>query len=53
MKSTMSLHIETDTLLRLISHLKLRGGTQDISQAINSAIELWLGEQARLEHQTP
>lgn len=48
MKSTMSLHIETDTLLRLIAHLKLRGGTQDISQTINSAIELWLGEQARL-----
>jgi hypothetical protein len=48
MKSTMSLQVDTDTLLRLISHLKLRGGTQDISQAINSAIELWLSGQAKL-----
>jgi hypothetical protein len=48
MKSTMSLHIDTDTLLRLISHLQLRSGTQDISAAINSAIELWLREQGKL-----
>jgi hypothetical protein len=44
----MSVQIDTDTLLRLISQLKLRGGTQDISEAITSAIELWLREQARL-----
>ncbi|MRW83129.1 hypothetical protein GJ698_03370 [Pseudoduganella sp. FT26W] len=44
----MSVQIDTDTLLRLISQLKLRGGTQDISEAITSAIELWLREQAGL-----
>jgi hypothetical protein len=44
----MTLQVHTDTLLRLISQLKLRGGTQDVSEAINSAIELWLREQAKL-----
>jgi hypothetical protein len=48
MKSTMSLQLDTDTLLQLIFQLKSRGGTQDISQAINSAIELWLREQTKL-----
>ena len=48
MKSIVPLQVDTDTLLRLISQLKLRGGTQDISAAINSAIELWLSEQAKL-----
>lgn len=48
MKSTMHLQVDTDTLLRLISHLKIRGGAQDVSEAINSAIELWLREQSAL-----
>ncbi|NYE64121.1 hypothetical protein FHW58_005356 [Duganella sp. 1224] len=48
MKSTMSLQVDTDTLLRLITQLQRRGGTQDLSPAINSAIELWLREQTRL-----
>jgi hypothetical protein len=48
MKSIVPLQVDTNTLLRLISQLKLRGGTQDISAAINSAIELWLSEQAKL-----
>ncbi|MYM74332.1 hypothetical protein GTP56_19355 [Duganella sp. FT134W] len=48
MKSTMSLQIDTDTLLRLISHLKVRGGAQDVSEAVNSAINLWLREQTQL-----
>lgn len=48
MKSTVSLQIDTDTLLRLISQLKLRGGTQDLSEVATSAIELWLREQSKL-----
>ncbi|QJD91620.1 hypothetical protein HH213_16925 [Duganella dendranthematis] len=48
MKSTVSLQIDTDTLLRLISQLKLRGGTQDLSEVVTSAIELWLREQSKL-----
>jgi hypothetical protein len=44
----MSLQVDTDTLLRLISRLKSRGGTQDISEVITSAIELWLREQSRV-----
>jgi hypothetical protein len=48
MKSTMSLQVDTDTLLKLIGRLRIRGGSQDLSEAINSAIELWLSEQAKL-----
>jgi len=48
MKSTMTLQVDTDTLLQLISHLKMRGGAQDVSEAVNSAIVLWLREQSQL-----
>ncbi len=48
MKSTVSLQVDTDTLLRLISQLKLRGGTLDIAETITSAIDLWLREQSKL-----
>jgi hypothetical protein len=48
MKSTVSLQVDTDTILRLISQLKLRGGTLDIAEAITSAIDLWLREQSKL-----
>lgn len=48
MKSTISLQIDTPLLLRLISQLQIRGGTQDVSDVIGSAIELWLREQANL-----
>lgn len=48
MKSTMTLQVDTDTLLQLISLLKIRGGAQDLSSAINSAIVLWLREQSQL-----
>ncbi|MTV37601.1 hypothetical protein GM676_08385 [Duganella radicis] len=44
----MTLQVDTDTLLQLISHLKVRGGAQDVSEAINSAIVLWLREQSQL-----
>ena len=48
MKSTMTLQVDTDTLLKLIGQLRVRGGSQDLSAAITSAIELWLREQALL-----
>lgn len=48
MKSTVTVQIDTDTLLLLISQLQIRGGAQDVSAAINSAIELWLREQSLL-----
>jgi len=48
MKSTMTLQVDTDTLLKLIGQLRVRGGSQDLSAAISSAIELWLREQSRL-----
>ncbi len=48
MKSTMTLQVDTDTLLKLIGQLRVRGGSQDLSAAITSAIELWLREQSKL-----
>lgn len=48
MKSTVSLQVHPDTLLRLISQLKLRGGNLDLSEAVTSAIDLWLREQSKL-----
>ena len=48
MKSTMTLEVGTDTLLRLIGQLKARGGKQDVSAVINDAIELWMREQSKL-----
>lgn len=48
MKSAMTLHLDTNVLLQLIARLATRGGTQDVSEAVSSAIELWLGEQAKL-----
>jgi hypothetical protein len=49
MKSTMSVQVDTDTLLRLMKQLRNRGGAQDVSDAIGSAIELWLTGQAALQ----
>lgn len=48
MKSTVAMQVDADVMLRLISHLKVRGGAQDVTEAINSAINLWLREQAQL-----
>jgi len=31
MKSTMTLQVDTDTLLKLIGQLRVRGGSQDLS----------------------
>lgn len=48
MKSTLTLQVPTDTLLKLIGQLRNRGGSQDLSEAITSAIDLWLTEQFKL-----
>lgn len=48
MKSTVAVQVDTDAMLRLISHLKVRGGAQDVTEALNGAIDLWLREQAQL-----
>lgn len=48
MKSTVTVQLETDTLLKLINRLSELGGTQDVSEGVSSAIEFWLAEQAKL-----
>jgi hypothetical protein len=48
MKATMSLEVDAHTLQKLIEQLGRRGGTQDLTATITSAIELWLAEQAKL-----
>ena len=47
MNTTMTVQVPTDTLLQLIEKLRRRGGTQDISEAITTAIEYWLEDPAR------
>ena len=48
MKSTVTVQMETSTLLKLINRLSELGGTQDLSEGVSSAIEFWLAEQAKL-----
>lgn len=48
MKSTVTVQLETDTLLKLINRLSELGGTQDVSEGVSAAIEFWLAEQAKL-----
>jgi hypothetical protein len=40
MKSTMSLQIETEVLLRLISQLQIRGGAQALYQLFRCSLPL-------------
>ncbi len=51
MKSTMSVQVDTDVLLALITHLRRSGGPQDPSDAIAHAINAWLGAQQGLAPQ--
>ncbi|SDF96825.1 MULTISPECIES: hypothetical protein [unclassified Duganella] len=44
MFTTVSVQLPTDTLLSLVEQLKRRQGTQDISEAITTAVELWLAD---------
>jgi hypothetical protein len=48
MKSTVTVQLQTTTLLKLIKRLSALGGEQDVSEGIASAIEFWLAEQAKL-----
>lgn len=48
MKSTVSVQVDADVMLRLISHLKVRGGAQDVCEAVSGAVGLWLREQSQL-----
>lgn len=48
MKSTVTLAVEPDTLLRLINQLRRAGGQQDLSDAICIAIRFWLDAQAAM-----
>ena len=48
MKSTVTVQLETGTLLKLINRLSELGGEQDLSAGVSSAIEFWLTEQAKL-----
>ncbi|NYE60409.1 hypothetical protein FHW58_001561 [Duganella sp. 1224] len=45
MFTTVAAHLPTDTLLDLLEQLKRRGGTQDLSEAITTAVEFWLADQ--------
>src|SRR5471030_3031127 len=46
MFTTMSVQLPTHTLLRLVERLRSRGGSQDISEAIGSAVQCWLDGQS-------
>lgn len=46
MFTTMSVQLPTHTLLQLIERLRSRGGSQDMSEAISSAVQLWLDGQS-------
>lgn len=45
MFTTMSVQLPSHTLLELVSHLQRRPGTQDVSEAIATAVEFWLADQ--------
>lgn len=42
MKSTVPVQVPTDTLRRLIDHIGKQGGTQDLAEAVQVAIDGWL-----------
>ncbi len=48
MFTTMSVQLPPHTLLRLVEQLRRAGGVQDISAAINSALEFWLNATTAL-----
>jgi hypothetical protein len=45
MFTTVSAQLPTHTLLELLEQLKRCGGTQDLSEAITTAVEFWLADQ--------
>jgi hypothetical protein len=48
MFTTMSVQLSTDTLLRLVERLRRDGGVQDLSEAMNAALEFWLDAKKAL-----
>jgi hypothetical protein len=38
----MTVQRSTPTLLRLIEYLRMRSGSKDVSEALNTALEFWL-----------
>jgi Arc/MetJ-type ribon-helix-helix transcriptional regulator len=42
MKSTVTVQVDTDTLLKMIRRLNDGGKSPDMSEAVNAAIEFWL-----------
>lgn len=44
MFTTMSVQLPTNTLLDLVAQLKRRSGSQDLSEAITTAVEFWLAD---------
>jgi hypothetical protein len=42
MFTTVTAQLSTTSLLRLIEHLRQRGGAQDVSEALNTALDFWL-----------
>jgi hypothetical protein len=48
MKSAVSLQVDTDVLLKLVTHLRRLGGTQDLNEAMTTAIASWLAAQSAL-----
>ncbi|MYM38890.1 hypothetical protein [Duganella qianjiadongensis] len=48
MDASETIPIERRLLERLTDHLARRGGAPDLQQALNAALEMWLGEQLKL-----
>ncbi|MFC0169059.1 hypothetical protein ACFFKC_13325 [Pseudoduganella danionis] len=49
MEASVSVPVERQQLERLIEQLARRGGAPDLQQALSAAIEMWLGEQVKLQ----
>ena len=42
------MQLPTHSMLRLVEHLAQRGGTQDISESLATALELWLAADGEM-----
>ena len=48
MFTTLAAQLSTPTLLRLIEYLRTHSGSQDVSEALNTALEFWLDAKNEL-----
>ena len=48
MFTTLTAQLSTPTLLRLIEYLRTHSGSQDVSEALNTALEFWLDAKNEL-----